>query len=84
MLFSVTIASRTYAIAEAVAREAHAKAATYAEWAVRETGFGVAEHKKLKNELTSLPFLSSTGTGTSSDLIPMRRSALSRSRGRPE
>ena len=48
---------RTYAIAEAVAREAHAKAATYAEWAVRETGFGVAEHKKLKNELTSLPFL---------------------------
>jgi len=48
---------RTYAIAEAAAREAHAKAATYAEWAVRETGFGVAEHKKLKNELTSLPFL---------------------------
>ena len=49
--------NRTCAIAEAVAREAHAKAATYAEWAVRETGFGVAEHKKLKNELTSLPFL---------------------------
>jgi acyl-CoA reductase-like NAD-dependent aldehyde dehydrogenase len=48
---------RTYAIAEAVAQEAHAKAATYAEWAVRETGFGVVEHKKLKNELTSLPFL---------------------------
>jgi acyl-CoA reductase-like NAD-dependent aldehyde dehydrogenase len=48
---------RTYAVAEAVAQEAHAKAATYAEWAVRETGFGVVEHKKLKNELTSLPFL---------------------------
>ena len=48
---------RTYAIAEAVAQEAHEKAAIYAEWAVRETGFGVAEHKKLKNELTSLPFL---------------------------
>jgi acyl-CoA reductase-like NAD-dependent aldehyde dehydrogenase len=48
---------RTYAIAEAVAREAYAKAASYAEWAVRETGFGVAEHKKLKNELTSLPFV---------------------------
>ena len=47
---------RTYAIAEAAAREAHAKAATYAEWAVRETGFGVAEHKKLKNELTEPPF----------------------------
>jgi acyl-CoA reductase-like NAD-dependent aldehyde dehydrogenase len=49
--------ARTYAIAEAVAREAHAKAGSYAEWAVRETGFGVAEHKKLKNELTSLPFV---------------------------
>ena len=49
--------NHTYVIAEAVAREAHAKAAIYAEWAVRETGFGVAEHKKLKNELTSLPFL---------------------------
>jgi acyl-CoA reductase-like NAD-dependent aldehyde dehydrogenase len=48
---------RTYAIAEAVAQEAHGKAATYAEWAVRETGFGVAAHKKIKNELTSLPFL---------------------------
>jgi acyl-CoA reductase-like NAD-dependent aldehyde dehydrogenase len=47
----------TYAIAEAVAREAHARAAEYAEWAVRETGFGVVEHKKLKNELTSLPLL---------------------------
>jgi acyl-CoA reductase-like NAD-dependent aldehyde dehydrogenase len=49
--------NRTYAIAEAVAKEAHARAAIYAEWAVRETGFGVVEHKKLKNELTSLPFL---------------------------
>ncbi|MEY2503484.1 MAG: hypothetical protein QOI07_3821 [Verrucomicrobiota bacterium] len=47
----------THAIAEAVARAAHAKAGEYAEWAVRETGFGVAAHKKLKNELTSLPFL---------------------------
>jgi acyl-CoA reductase-like NAD-dependent aldehyde dehydrogenase len=45
--------ARTYAIAEAVARAAHAKAGEYAEWAVRETGFGVAAHKKLKNEQTS-------------------------------
>ncbi|HUF45798.1 MAG TPA: aldehyde dehydrogenase family protein [Aestuariivirgaceae bacterium] len=44
---------RTYAIAEAVAKAAHAKAGEYAEWAVRETGFGVAAHKKLKNEQTS-------------------------------
>ena len=45
--------ARTYAIAEAVAKVAHAKAGEYAEWAVRETGFGVAAHKKLKNEQTS-------------------------------
>jgi acyl-CoA reductase-like NAD-dependent aldehyde dehydrogenase len=44
----------TMAIVDAVARVAHGKAAEYAEWAVRETGFGVVEHKKLKNELASL------------------------------
>lgn len=38
-------------IAEAVARAGHAKAEHYAEWAVRETGFGVAEHKAIKNRL---------------------------------
>ncbi|MBT3557495.1 MAG: aldehyde dehydrogenase family protein [Rhodospirillales bacterium] len=47
----------TLAITEAVARVAHSKAAEYAEWAVRETGFGVVEHKKLKNELSSLGLL---------------------------
>ena len=31
--------------------------ADYGDWAVRETGFGVAEHKKLKNELSSLPLV---------------------------
>ncbi len=41
-------------IAEAAARAAAAKAAEYADWAVEETGFGVAEHKKIKNELCSL------------------------------
>jgi len=45
--------AKTFAIAEAVARVAHAKAGEYADWAVRETGFGVAAHKKLKNEQTS-------------------------------
>jgi acyl-CoA reductase-like NAD-dependent aldehyde dehydrogenase len=41
-------------IAEAVARAAHAQSAKYAEWAVKETGFGVAEHKVLKNQACSL------------------------------
>lgn len=48
---------QTQKIAFAVARIAHAKAAEYGAWAVRETGFGVAEHKKLKNELSSLPLV---------------------------
>ncbi len=43
----------TLGIAEAVATRAHEKAAEYAEWAVRETGFGVVEHKVLKNQLSS-------------------------------
>jgi acetaldehyde dehydrogenase / alcohol dehydrogenase len=41
-------------IVEAVAHAAHAHAGEYAEWAVRETGFGVVEHKKTKNEIASL------------------------------
>lgn len=41
-------------IAQAVAEAAHGKARHYAEWAVRETGFGVAEHKAIKNEACSL------------------------------
>jgi acetaldehyde dehydrogenase / alcohol dehydrogenase len=41
-------------IAEAVARAGHAQARRYAEWAVKETGFGVAEHKVIKNEACSL------------------------------
>ena len=41
-------------ITEAVARAAYAQASRYAEWAVKETGFGVAEHKALKNEACSL------------------------------
>ena len=32
---------------------AHAKAQHYAEWAVRETGMGVVEHKRIKNEACS-------------------------------
>lgn len=36
-------------IVSAVATVAEAKAHEYAEWAVRETGFGVPEHKVIKN-----------------------------------
>lgn len=47
---------RTLAVARAVAEAGAARARHYGEWAVRETGFGVAEHKALKNELTSTGF----------------------------
>lgn len=40
-------------IVDAVAAAGHAKAQHYAEWAVRETGMGVVEHKRLKNEACS-------------------------------
>jgi|SRR5664279_3669579 len=40
-------------VAEAVASVAEANARHYAEWAVRETGFGVVEHKVVKNQLCS-------------------------------
>ena len=38
-------------IAEAVAQAGHEKAEFYADWAVRESGFGVVEHKTIKNKL---------------------------------
>ena len=41
-------------VAEAVARAAHAESARYADWAVKETGFGVVEHKTIKNQACSL------------------------------
>ncbi len=40
-------------IAQAAANAGAAKAEYYAEWAQRETGFGVAEHKAIKNHLCS-------------------------------
>ena len=49
--------AKVLAIAQAIANAAHEKAEAYAEWAVRETGFGVVAHKKIKNELTARPFL---------------------------
>jgi len=44
---------RVLRVAEAAADAGFAKARHYAEWAVRETGFGVVEHKAIKNELCS-------------------------------
>jgi acyl-CoA reductase-like NAD-dependent aldehyde dehydrogenase len=41
-------------IVEAVAQAGFDHAAEYAEWAVRETGFGVVDHKRTKNEIASL------------------------------
>lgn len=45
--------TKTLRVAQAVADAAHAKARAYAEWAVRETGMGVAAHKQIKNEACS-------------------------------
>jgi acyl-CoA reductase-like NAD-dependent aldehyde dehydrogenase len=41
-------------IVAAVAKAGAAEARRYADWAVEETGFGVAEHKELKNRLCSI------------------------------
>jgi acyl-CoA reductase-like NAD-dependent aldehyde dehydrogenase len=40
-------------IVEAVAEAAYQNAERYAEWAVRESGMGVVEHKRIKNEACS-------------------------------
>jgi acetaldehyde dehydrogenase / alcohol dehydrogenase len=44
---------RTRRIVDAAAEEAYRNAKRYAEWAVEETGMGVAEHKRVKNEACS-------------------------------
>ena len=44
-------------IVDAVAETAHQHALKYAEWAVEESGFGVVDHKKIKNELTAHPLV---------------------------
>ncbi len=44
---------RTRRIVEAVAEAAYQNAERYAEWAVEETGMGVVEHKRRKNEACS-------------------------------
>lgn len=47
----------TMAIVEAVAARAHEHSGHFAEAVVRESGFGVAAHKKIKNELTAHPLV---------------------------
>ena len=44
---------RTRRIVEAAADAAYQNAQRYAEWAVKETGMGVVEHKRIKNEACS-------------------------------
>jgi acyl-CoA reductase-like NAD-dependent aldehyde dehydrogenase len=56
-VFSRYDRARTQAIVEQAAEAAYRKAGEYGDWAVRETGFGVAEHKKIKNELSSVPLV---------------------------
>jgi acyl-CoA reductase-like NAD-dependent aldehyde dehydrogenase len=51
--FATYDAATVRRIAEAVAAVAEDRAEHYAEWAVRETGFGVVEHKVVKNRLCS-------------------------------
>ena len=47
----------TMNIVNNVAKIAYQNADKYANWAVEETGFGVAAHKKKKNELTTYPLV---------------------------
>ncbi len=47
----------TMRIVEAVAAKAHEHSAHFAEAVVAESGFGVAAHKKIKNELTAHPLV---------------------------
>jgi acetaldehyde dehydrogenase / alcohol dehydrogenase len=44
---------RTRRIVEATAEAAYQNAERYAEWAVKETGMGVVEHKRIKNQACS-------------------------------
>ena len=54
---------RTHRIVQAVAEEAYRNSQRYAEWAVKETGMGVVEHKRLKNEACSKGLLEWYGGG---------------------
>jgi acyl-CoA reductase-like NAD-dependent aldehyde dehydrogenase len=51
--FSIYRRPEVLGIAKAVAEAGHAQAHRYAQWAVEETGFGVVEHKAIKNQACS-------------------------------
>lgn len=51
--FSKTDGATVKAVVKAMADAGFAKSKSYAEWAVRETGFGRIEHKIIKNEACS-------------------------------
>jgi len=70
-------------IARAVAEAAHENARFYADWAVRETGFGVAEHKQQKNELSALPLLDFYRISTWSTRASTKRARWSSCRSQP-
>ncbi|MDX6548218.1 MAG: hypothetical protein QOG33_1768 [Gaiellales bacterium] len=54
---------RTHRIVLAVAEEAYRNAERYAEWAVKETGMGVVDHKRRKNEACSRGLVEWYGDG---------------------
>jgi len=60
-VFAALDRDTTLRIARAVAEAGFGAAQRYAEWAVRETGFGVVEHKRLKNEFCSRGLLDTYG-----------------------
>ena len=68
-------------IVDAVADAAYQNAERYAEWAVRETGMGVVEHKRSKNEVCSRGIVERYAATTTSRRGSTRSAASSRCRG---
>ena len=64
-------------------QSAYQNAERYAEWAVRETGMGVVEHKRLKNELCSRGLVEPYRDDDYVTPASTRSAGSSRSRGRP-
>ena len=59
------------------------RAREYADWAVRETGFGVAEHKVIKNLAGSTGLVEAYAAHDYVTPAPTRPPGWSRSRARP-
>ena len=71
------------AIVRAAAAAGAAKAREYAEWAVRETGFGVVEHKVIKNVACSTGIVDYYAATTTSPRAWIPRPRSSRYPARP-